>query len=106
MARTGTELFDNIFTKCLDIQQLLDGHIGHLFETRKTLEGEDIGNPLVDIEALHKGAEQFLALLLGAILTVFGGDDVNMSRSQLRSQAYVLSGRADRPGQSLRGNRQ
>src|SRR5690625_202644 len=95
MARTGTELFDNIFTKCLDIQQLLDGHIGRLFETRKTLEDEDIGNPLVDIEALHKGAEQFLALLLGAILTFFGGHDVNLPPSQLRSQAYILTAGAN-----------
>src|SRR3989441_1027080 len=67
VARAGAQLVHRALVECLDLEQLVDRHVGHLLERREALLDQDVGDLLVDVEPLHEmalDAAAFLLLLL------------------------------------------
>jgi hypothetical protein len=86
-------------SKALDLQHLLQRHVGHLFQAGETFGDQDVGHFLVDVELVDEQLADGVALdgLLG--LRLLGRHDVDAPARQLGRQTHVLAAAADGDGE-------
>ena len=98
------QLLGHFLVEALDVDQVLDRHIGDLLHRREALGDQKVGNDVVDVERLDEELRAVVELLLTAGALFLFGQDVDIPTGQLRGEADVLAAPADGQRQLLVGN--
>ena len=94
----------DLLVESLDIRNVLDRDVSHLFERAETFGDQQVRDHVINIERVdeHLAAG---AKLLGAALGFLGlGQDVDVPAGQLRGEPHVLASPADSQAQLIVGH--
>ena len=96
VARAAAQLVHRVLVERLDLEHLVDRHVGDLLERGEAFADQDVGDFLVDVELLHEELAQPLAFLLVLLLRLLDGHEVELPAGELGGEAHVLAAPADR----------
>ena len=101
VARAAAQLVDRVLVEALDLQHLVDRHVGDFLERREAFRDQDVGDFLVDVELVHEERADLLALGLLLLLRFLDAHQVDFPAGQLGGEAHVLAAAADRDREVL-----
>ena len=101
VARAASQLVHRFLVEALDLEHLVQRHVGDFLERREAFLDEDVGDFLVDVEPVHEERADLLALGLLLLLRFLDAHQVDLPAGQLGGEPHVLSAAADRHGEIL-----
>ena len=90
------ERLGDLLVEAGDAGQLLGLGVGDVLDRGEALGDQELGDDLLDIQAVHEHLGQVAELALAPLAVVSIGNDVDVPAGQLRGEAHVLAAPADR----------